>query len=60
MKKKGIKIKEIDVGEISLHQLKKEDPREGKLELSLTDSTFSAFNICILLMAGILIAGLFS
>lgn len=59
MRKTSRKTKEIDVGEISLEQLKKEGPGESRMELSLPDATFSVFNICVLLAGAVLIAELF-
>ncbi len=59
MKKLKKTQKEIDFGEISLNDLKEKSLGEDRMELSLADSTFSAVNLLIIGVFGLLIVSLF-
>ena len=59
MKKFKTNPKELDFEEISLSHLKERNLGEDRLELSLTNSTFFTVSLVVIIISGIVIAGLF-
>ena len=59
MKKFKTNPKELDFEEISLSHLKEKNLEGDRLELSLTNSTFFTVSLIVIIISGIVIAGLF-